>query len=216
MALDGGKIVSYLELDTSGYESSLQSVMRQLKDAGNQSLTASKRLSSLGGALGTAGSALTRGVTVPLLAAGTAAATAAISFESAFAGVRKTVNATEAEYASLAQGLKDMSGEIPASANELAGLMEIAGQLGVDYGRITVRCQTSRWGSCSAKGNLNFNWKLIMAPPQVLDYVVIHELCHLIEFNHSPRFWGLVCAQMPEYLDWKKWLDRHGSELGVE
>lgn len=136
MALDGGKIVSYLELDTSGYESSLQSVMRQLKDAGNQGLTASKRLSSLGGALGTAGSALNRGVTVPLLAAGTAAATAAISFESAFAGVRKTVNATEAEYASLAQGLKDMSGEIPASANELAGLMEIAGQLGVDQGNL--------------------------------------------------------------------------------
>ena len=136
MALDGGKIVSYLELDTSGYESSLKSVMRQLKDAGNQGLTASKRLSSLGGALGTAGSALNRGVTVPLLAAGTAAATAAISFESAFAGVRKTVNATEAEYASLAQGLKDMSGEIPASANELAGLMEIAGQLGVDQGNL--------------------------------------------------------------------------------
>lgn len=90
-----------------------------------------------------------------------------------------------------------------------------APRIGVHFGRVTIRDQRSRWGSCSAKHNLNFNWKLIMAPPQVLDYVVIHELCHLIEFNHSPRFWALVQAQMPEYADWKKWLDRHGSELGV-
>ena len=91
-----------------------------------------------------------------------------------------------------------------------------APRIGVDFGRVTIRDQRSRWGSCSAKGNLNFNWKLIMAPPEVLDYVVIHELCHRIEFNHSPRFWGLVRAQMPEYEDWKKWLDRHGRDLGVE
>lgn len=94
-------------------------------------------------------------------------------------------------------------------------LESYAPRIGVDFGRVTIRDQRSRWGSCSAKHNLNFNWKLIMAPPQVLDYVVIHELCHLIEFNHSPRFWSLVEKQMPEYLDWKKWLDRHGSELGV-
>lgn len=91
-----------------------------------------------------------------------------------------------------------------------------APRIGVGFGRVTIRDQRSRWGSCSAKGNLNFNWKLIMAPPEVLDYVVIHELCHRIEFNHSPRFWGLVEKQMPEYADWKKWLDRHGRELGVE
>lgn len=90
-----------------------------------------------------------------------------------------------------------------------------APRIGVEFGHVTVRDQRSRWGSCSAKGNLNFNWKLIMAPPQVLDYVVIHELCHRIEFNHSPRFWSLVERQMPEYEDWKKWLKRHGSELGV-
>ena len=80
-------------------------------------------------------------------------------------------------------------------------------------GRIAIRDQKSRWGSCSQKGNLNFNWKLIMAPPQVLDYVVIHELCHLIEFNHSPRFWSLVEAQMPEYAVWKKWLKGHAADL---
>ncbi len=90
-----------------------------------------------------------------------------------------------------------------------------APRIGVEFGRVTVRDQRSRWGSCSSKGNLNFNWKLIMAPPQVLDYVVIHELCHRIEFNHSPRFWGLVRGQMPEYEVWKKWLKRHGGELGV-
>ncbi len=90
-----------------------------------------------------------------------------------------------------------------------------APRLAVRYGRVTIRDQRSRWGSCSAKHNLNFNWKLIMAPPQVLEYVVIHELCHLIEFNHSARFWRLVESQMPEYEAWKKWLKLHGAELGV-
>jgi len=95
-------------------------------------------------------------------------------------------------------------------------LTEYAPKIGVQFGRVTIRDQKSRWGSCSARHNLNFNWKLIMAPPEALDYVVIHELCHLIEFNHSARFWGLVKAQMPEYEAWKKWLKAHGHELGVE
>ena len=85
--------------------------------------------------------------------------------------------------------------------------------IGVRPGRITIREQKTRWGSCSSRGNLNFNWKLIMAPPQVLDYVVIHELCHLHEFNHSPRFWALVQHQMPDYIAWKKWLDNHKEDL---
>ena len=88
-----------------------------------------------------------------------------------------------------------------------------APRLGVHPGRIAIREQKTRWGSCSSKDNLNFNWKLIMAPPQVLDYVVIHELCHLIEFNHSPRFWALVERQMPDYGAWKKWLDGHKDDL---
>ena len=90
-----------------------------------------------------------------------------------------------------------------------------APKIGVQFGRIAIRDQKSRWGSCSAKKNLNFNWKLIMAPEEALRYVVIHELCHLIEFNHSARFWSLVEKQMPEYEAWKKWLKAHGSELGV-
>ena len=90
-----------------------------------------------------------------------------------------------------------------------------APRLGVRPGRVAIRDQKSRWGSCSRKGNLNFNWKLIMAPPQALDYVVIHELCHLIEFNHSPRFWSLVEGQMPEYEVWKKWLKGHAEDLYI-
>lgn len=95
-------------------------------------------------------------------------------------------------------------------------LAEYAPAIGVSYGRIAIRDQKSRWGSCSTKKNLNFNWKLIMAPEDALTYVVIHELCHLIEFNHSPHFWSLVQTHMPEYEYWKKWLKLHGCELGVE
>lgn len=87
--------------------------------------------------------------------------------------------------------------------------------VGGEYGRVAVRDQRSRWGSCSSKRNLNFNWKLIMAPPEALDYVVVHELCHLREFNHSPRFWARVRSIMPDYEFWKKWLKAHGGELGV-
>lgn len=79
--------------------------------------------------------------------------------------------------------------------------------------RVTVRAQRSRWGSCSSKHNLNFNWKLILAPPECLDYVVIHELCHLTEFNHSPRFWSLVEAQQGDYRVWKDYLKRNGGAL---
>ena len=95
-------------------------------------------------------------------------------------------------------------------------LNEYAPRIGVTFGRVAIRDQKTRWGSCSRKHNLNFNWKLIMAPGEALDYVVIHELCHLIEFNHSARFWGLVQSQMSEYEYWKKWLKDHGKELGVE
>ncbi len=94
-------------------------------------------------------------------------------------------------------------------------LQYYAPRLGVEFGRVAIRDQRTRWGSCSSKRNLNFNWKLIMAPPEALNYVVIHELCHLIEFNHSPRFWRLVEGQMPECEFWKKWLKEHGKELGV-
>ncbi len=85
--------------------------------------------------------------------------------------------------------------------------------MGLTYGRITIRNQVSRWGSCSAKGNLNFNCLLMLCPEEVMDYVVVHELCHLKEMNHSKKFWSLVEHFCPEYKQNKKWLKEHGNEL---
>ena len=85
--------------------------------------------------------------------------------------------------------------------------------VGVTYGRITIRNQRTRWGSCSAKGNLNFNCLLMKAPPEVLDYVVVHELCHLKEMNHSKAFWDEVGKVMPEYETYKLWLKENGWKL---
>lgn len=88
-----------------------------------------------------------------------------------------------------------------------------ARQMNVNYGRITIRNQKARWGSCSGKGNLNFNCLLMLAPDEVVDYVVVHELCHLIEMNHSKKFWMQVERVMPDYKKHKLWLKEHGNEL---
>lgn len=85
--------------------------------------------------------------------------------------------------------------------------------MGVTYGRITIRMQKSRWGSCSAKGNLNFNCLLMRTPETILDYVVVHELCHLKEMNHSERFWAEVEKVLPDYKERRKWLKDHESEI---
>ncbi|MDY3888895.1 MAG: M48 family metallopeptidase, partial [Agathobacter sp.] len=79
--------------------------------------------------------------------------------------------------------------------------------MGVDYGRITIRMQKTRWGSCSSKGNLNFNCLLMLAPPEVIDYVVVHELCHRKEMNHSKAFWREVERVLPDYRSRKLRLD---------
>lgn len=105
------------------------------------------------------------------------------------------------------------------SVEEVAQIRRLIAQhapaLGVTPGRITIREQKSRWGSCSSRNNLNFNWKLMLAPPEALEYVVVHELCHLIEFNHSQRFWRLVESRLPEYEAAKKWLKDNGEKLNI-
>lgn len=83
--------------------------------------------------------------------------------------------------------------------------------VGVDYGRITIRNQRSRWGSCSSKGNLNFNCLLMLFPEEVIDYVVVHELCHRIHMNHSAKFYAEVARVLPEYRKWQKWLKDNGG-----
>ena len=88
-----------------------------------------------------------------------------------------------------------------------------ARQMQVSYGRVAVKDQKTRWGSCSAKGNLNFNWRLILAPGEVLDYVVVHELAHRREMNHSVRFWNLVESVLPDYQQRKRWLKENGDRL---
>ena len=85
--------------------------------------------------------------------------------------------------------------------------------VGVTYGRITIRNQRTRWGSCSSKGNLNFNCLLMLCPPEVIDSVVVHELCHRKEMNHSKRFYEEVLRVFPEYHTWNGWLKEHGNGI---
>lgn len=91
-----------------------------------------------------------------------------------------------------------------------------APQVGVSYGRITIRNQKSKWGSCSTRGNLNFNCMLMLAPEAVRDYIVVHELCHRKEMNHSPRFWAEVERTLPDYRSSRDWLKKHGTELMLQ
>ena len=83
--------------------------------------------------------------------------------------------------------------------------------IGVTYGKITIRRQRSRWGSCSSKGNLNFNCLLMLAPPGVIDSVVVHELCHRKEMNHSKKFYAEVLRVFPDYWEQHKWLKENGD-----
>src|SRR5712691_7640213 len=104
--------------------------------------------------------------------------------------------------------------EARAAVRELVAMLvdEEAPELGVAPQRIQIRDQRSRWGSCSTRGTLSFNWRLVLAPFDVLDYVVVHELCHLREPNHSSRFWKLVGERRPEWRAHRDWLDEHGPE----
>jgi predicted metal-dependent hydrolase len=98
----------------------------------------------------------------------------------------------------------------------IKGKVEVfSGLMGLEVKRVSIRDQRTRWGSCSRLHNLNFNWRLVMAPEAILDYVVVHELCHLREMSHSQKFWKLVAAYCPQWREQRQWLNRHRDELHV-
>ena len=88
-----------------------------------------------------------------------------------------------------------------------------AAQAGCTYTRLTIRDTRSRWGSCSSAGALMYAWRLIMAPPAVLDYVAAHEVAHLREMNHAPAFWAIVARLCPDYENHRRWLRENGDQL---
>lgn len=94
---------------------------------------------------------------------------------------------------------------IPERVKHFASIM------GVEYGRISIRTQRTLWGSCTSKGNLSFNCLLMLTPPEAIDSIVVHELCHLRHMNHSKKFYDEVLKYCPEYYKWNKWLKEHGK-----
>jgi predicted metal-dependent hydrolase len=126
---------------------------------------------------------------------------------------RQLANASEPKLALEKLNITEAQGRREARARiELLAQSE-AVALGVRYKRLTIRDQVSRWGSCSSSGSLSFNWRLVLAPHDGLDYVVVHEVCHLVEHHHGPGFWALVEKRRPTYADSKEWLDTHGWEI---
>lgn len=85
-----------------------------------------------------------------------------------------------------------------------------------NYNRVVIRDQKTRWGSCSSSGTLSFNYRLMLAPPPILDYVIVHELCHIKHMNHSADFWHAVEEILPDYKEKRAWLKEHGTELSME
>jgi predicted metal-dependent hydrolase len=112
-------------------------------------------------------------------------------------------------------GMAISESEARAAARELISALaeEEAPRIGVSYRRIRIGAQRTLWGSCSPSGCLSFNWRLVLAPPAVLEYVVAHELCHLQVLDHSPRFWRLVDRHYPRWREQRSWLRQNGSEL---
>ena len=94
-----------------------------------------------------------------------------------------------------------------------AALLSLAATHGITVSRVTIRNQASRWGSCSRQGGIALNWRLVQTPPWVRDYVLLHELMHRRELNHSPRFWRHVAAVCPRYVEARRWLRVEGAQL---
>lgn len=91
--------------------------------------------------------------------------------------------------------------------------IDIAEELGFKFNRIFIKNQKTKWGSCSSNNNLNFNLRLMMASPEAIDYIIIHELCHLTHMNHSKQFWNLVGKHCPDYPQWREWFKENGQFL---
>ncbi|MBR4744840.1 MAG: M48 family metallopeptidase [Oscillospiraceae bacterium] len=125
--------------------------------------------------------------------------------------VRKAAEAADAAELFSAEEMKEMARRAAEVIPEKVAFY--SRKIGVTYGRITIRCQKTRWGSCSSKGNLNFNCLLMKVPPEVLDSVVVHELCHRKEMSHSARFYTEVLRVFPEYRRWERWLKENGGAL---
>lgn len=103
------------------------------------------------------------------------------------------------------------------AARDATHLLDVeSARLGMPYAGLTLRDPRSRWGSCGPDGRIMLSWRLVMAPPEVFRYVVIHELCHLRWRGHGPRFWQLVANQMPEFETHRAWLRRHGDGLHLQ
>ncbi len=101
-----------------------------------------------------------------------------------------------------------------AARSEIAIRLDRATELaGVSYRDLSIRSQRTRWASCSSTGHMSFNWRLLMAPESVLEYVIWHEVCHLEILDHSPRFWALVASRWPGWREDRDWLRRHGATL---
>jgi hypothetical protein len=148
--------------------------------------------------------------------AGAVPGMAVVSTEEYVGGMPRLAIAGRVEHA--ARRLKDWLAD-EARTDLDARVTWHARRLGVRVRRIGLRDQTTRWGSCSASGLLSFSWRLVLAPPFVLDYVAAHEVAHLLEMNHGPRFWKLVAKAVPRLEEAKEWLRNEGSELhryGVE
>lgn len=131
----------------------------------------------------------------------------------------------DTQYAKVKAKMEAMPPIVPLTPGELAQLEAAAREyfparvafyaekIGVSYGRISIRKQRTRWGSCSSKGNLNFNCLLMLTPPEILDSVIVHELCHRKEMNHSPAFYALVLQVFPQYESCRKWLKENGNRI---
>lgn len=121
--------------------------------------------------------------------------------------------------------LSALDNTVPLTKEEIRSLYQLASEIipqrveryakkiGVEYGRVTIRMQKTKWGSCSAKGNLNFNCLLMLTPIEIIDSVVIHELCHIKELNHSAVFYNEVLRYCPEYYKHNKWLKENGTAI---